>query len=199
MSTQAVTLTREDSIIALRNDYQELLSTFNPRVVQISREAAPEGTLCLLKVRVLAPTFKLCFESDRTPKAAGELTFFVKVYEGYPHVKPLVYYPPNCRLASVNVFVNGHQCTDKWLDNSSLRSLVEKTVRDIVHDTCVTRYDSMAYGEVENWQRAMEKRGAFPTIKLRELYAGAASLPRQAQRGTSRVAAGDPPPLPGKR
>lgn len=201
MNTQPITLTKEDSIVALRNDYQELLSMFNPRVVLISREAAPAGAMCLLKVRVIAPTFMLQSENDVSPKSVGELTFFVKVFEGYPQVKPLVYYPPHCRLASVNVFFNGTQCTSDWFAYSSICTLVEKTVRDIVHDPCITRYDSMAYGGVANWQREMVKRGAFPTINLKDLYAvgNTSSLPRQTQCGTSHGTAGNLPPLPGKR
>ncbi|MEN6595120.1 MAG: hypothetical protein ABFC31_09300 [Clostridiaceae bacterium] len=197
MSFLPVTMTRDDSIIALRNDYQELLSTFNPHVVQISRESAPLGAMCLLKVRVIAPTFMLQSENDATPKSVGELTFFVKVLEGYPQVKPLVYYPPQRMLASVNVFPNGHQCTDEWLINSSLRSLVEKTARDIAHDPCVTRFDSMANRKVEEWQREMFRRKAFPTIDLKDLFAvrSPAPMPPNASRG----AAGGPVPLPGKR
>ena len=171
MNVQTATLTREALMIALKNDYQELMSAFDPHRVQISREAAPAGAMCLLKVRVIAPTFILESENDVTPKPVGELTFFVKVYEGYPRVKPLVYYPPNCRLAAVNVYTNGAQSTGRWGRDGSLFTLVRETIRAILHDTRVAQYTSMSCCRLEAWQKAMEREGMFPSMNLDEFLA----------------------------
>lgn len=199
METQPVILTREDTILALRNDYKELLGIFNPQVVTITREQTRPGTMCLLKFHVKAHTFILDSEYDVTPKPADDIIFYMEVYEGYPDKKPLVYYPVSRKLASVNVYPGGQQCTDKKKSYTSLCSLAEKTIRDIIHDTNVTRYDSMANGRLEQWQRSMEQKGAFPTLQPRFLFADSCRTNLREQSSASHRSGSRAPSLPGKR
>ena len=167
----------DDSLEALRNDYLELLETFRPEVVQIEREKPPAGCMCVLVVTVHAPTWYLTQTTDIIPKKAAGLVFEIAVQNGYPQTKPKVRYReaivrgPGGRmrtvkghLASVNVFRNGEQCTDHWGANSSLRTLAEKTIRDIIHDPAVTRYGSMANSALKRWQEKHTANGDFPTL-----------------------------------
>ena len=47
----------------------------------------------------------------------------------------------------------------------------EKLVKDMIHDPAVTRYDSMANGDVADWHRAGVASGHFPTISPKLLEA----------------------------
>lgn len=203
MSVEEYTITAEDSIEALRNEYRDILEKFNPRYVKVERESAPEGTLCLLKITVNAPTFYLNSEKDTNPKPTDGLTFYVKVHNGFPKVKPNVYYPVEKHLASVNVFRNGTQCIDEWTANSTLVEAVEKTIRDIVHEPVVANYDSMANTDVCEWQKAKTASGAFPTIDMALLYKpetkqrpSMPSMPAQKIGRSRRI--NSTPPLPNR-
>lgn len=152
--------TLDISIEALRNDYDELLRAFNPRYVTICQAPKTQdqaGLMCILRVTVKVPTYYLTGESDRKPKKTDGLTFEILVAEGYPKVKPTVRYVGGKRLASVNVFPNGVQCTDQWKEGCSLFTLAKKTISDIVHESVVTRYNSRATpsDELEAWQRSL--------------------------------------------
>lgn len=158
-------VTASDSREALKNDYIELISAFNSEIVEIKRLDAPDGSMCLLSVRVKAPAYIVTSPSDTTPKLCDELTFYVDVKQGYPLTKPHVYFKVDNRLASVNTFSDGTECIDVWNpESSSLRTCIEKTVRDVIHDPSVSNYDSMAYSPLKIWQEDMTARGELPTI-----------------------------------
>lgn len=162
--------TVDESVLSLRNDYEEVLRFFNPKIVDIKRVSPPEGCMCKLQVTVHAPTYYLTTPEDITPKPMVDMSFFIDVKDGYPDIKPLTYYGSNCRLASVNVWDNGVQCTDEWLANSSLRSIIDKTVRDIILDPDVTKFDSMANNRIKVWREQMEKDRRIPTINPAMIY-----------------------------
>lgn len=190
------TITEEDSVEALRNDYAELIHHFDPKYVVIQRFKPPAGSMLLLRVTVNAPSFYLNSRVDALPKATNQMYFYINVYNGYPKVKPAVYYPKDRYLASVNTFRDGAQCTDTWHTYSSITTLCEKTCRAIVQDPCVARFDSMANSSMENWQKERIKNGTFPTMMPgRLLYRKpTVALPTTPvhERPTK-----TPPPLPG--
>lgn len=155
---------------ALRNDYEELLRAFNPSYVticQVPMKKEDAGLMCILNVTVKAPTYYLSGKNDLTPKKTNRLTFEIRVPEGYPKVKPTVVYTGNKRLASVNVFTSGIQCTDAWSRGCSLFTLAKKTISDIVHEPSVTRYNSKATcsDELEAWQRSLKG----PTVPMSKI------------------------------
>ena len=173
-------VTASDSREALRNDYIELISAFNPEIVEIKRLDAPEGSMCLLAVRVKAPSYIVTSTSDTTPKLCNELTFYVDVKHGYPIDKPHVYFEVDSRLASINTFSDGTECIDIWDPaSSSLITCIEKTVRDVIHDPSVSNYESMAYSAFENWQKDMTARGELPTINPALILADSESVRRK--------------------
>lgn len=193
-------VTYEDSVEALKNELREIKETYDPNIVVIENERAPEGNLCLLKFTVKVPSFYLETEDDTNPKPASEMKFYIQVPSGFPKVKPLVFYPPNHRLASVNVFRNGHQCIDEWKDSSSLDGTVRKTLLDIIHDPVVTRYSSMANSSLEKWQKQKTEEGVLPTFETGRLFRkkniGTPELPTRKPASSSGK---NIPPLPTRR
>lgn len=113
---------------------------------------------------------------------------------GYPLTALSASYSGNHYLASPNVFRSGDACIDTWVPfRSSLITVVEKLVRDMIHDPSVTRYDSMANSELEDWHKAGVASGSFPTIDPKLLYAvRLKALPPRRVKAS-------PPPLPRKR
>lgn len=86
MRKQPTTLTIEDAMIALKNDYQELLNAFGPYEVEISDEPVRPGVICVLKVHVFCLHFILGSQSDMIPEPAWVKTYYFEVPEGYPQV-----------------------------------------------------------------------------------------------------------------
>ena len=118
----------------------------------------------------------------------------VAVFLGYPLKSVKATYPAKRRLASPNVFRSGAACIDEWkIYTSSMLTVAEKLVKDMIHDPAVTRYDSMANGDVADWHRAGVASGRFPTIspKLLEALQRPPLPVRRAAPGL-----GTPPPLP---
>ena len=125
---------------------------------------------------------------------SAEFPHEIGVFLGYPLKSVKAAYPAKRRLASPNVFRSGATCIDEWkIYTSSMLTVAEKLVKDMIHDPAVTRYDSMANGDVADWHRAGVASGRFPTISPKLLEAPQRPpLPvRRAVPGT-----GTPPPLP---
>ena len=187
-------LTSELSKEAFDRDKAEMLETFNPRYVTIDQERTPAGCLGLFKVTVHVKSYILTCEEDTSPKPVDKLIFYVKVFDNYPAIAPKLYFAPNCRLAHVNTYRNGTQCIDKWGKYSSLKNAVEKTVRAIIYDENVTKYNSKACGSIEDWQKGMAAKKAFPMLNPPDLIlreSNAVEVPS--------VTIQLPPPLPGRR
>lgn len=187
-------LTSELSKEAFDRDKAEMLESFNPRYVTIDQERTPAGCLGLFKVTVHVKSYILTCEEDTSPKPVDKLVFYVKVFDNYPAIAPKLYFAPNCRLAHVNTYRNGTQCIDKWGKYSSLKNAVEKTIRAIIYDENVTKYNSKACSSIEDWQKGMAARKFFPMLNPPDLILRdtitvempSASVPL-------------PPPLPGRR
>ena len=191
-----------NSELALKNDERELMSAFDPEIVDIVKVEAPVGVMVKYRVRVNAPTHYLENDSTDNPIACDSIVFYIEVLNAYPNTRPKVYYPSNKRLASVNVYLpdpkdgmRSAQCTDKWKSKgSSLFLLVEKTVRDIIHDPSVCRYDSMANDKLKDWHERNVANKIFPTIEPGDIYrksspadnSRAVRLPPPARAGTVR-------------
>lgn len=193
--TREVSITEEDSVEALKNDYQEILRKYDPRYVAIQRVQTKAGEAMHLKVTIKAPSHYLTTNEDSTPKACGSMTADIICYPGYPLKSVSASYAANHYLASPNVFRSGSACIDAWIPfTSSLTTVVDKLVHDMIHDPVVTRYDSMANSSMAQWHKDGAAAGRFPTISPRLLYAsGKTALP--PRREADRPAAA-PPPLP---
>lgn len=196
--TKQASLTPEVSALALKNDYEEVLRRYNPKYVTIHRMRAKAGEAAHLRVTVNAPSHYLTAISDTTPKACDSMDVDIICYMGYP-LKPVkAFYAPDHYLASPNVFRSGLACIDTWVPfTSSLVSVVDKLVHDIIHDPCVSRYDSVANHEMVRWHKDGVAAGRFPTIAPRLLNA-----PQQTAlppRRTPDKPAAAPPSLPARR
>lgn len=193
-----VSVTEAESREALLNDYQEICRKYNPKYVVIQRLRAEEGEAMHLRITVHAPSHYLVSSNDNSPKECASMSADIICYPGYPLKSVKAYYPENRFLASPNVFRSGAACIDNWIPlTSSLTTVVEKLVRDMIHDGSVTNYSSMANPYMEEWHKAGVKSGRFPTIQPKLLFVPErTALP---PRRTERRAKSTPPALPGRR
>lgn len=194
-----VVLTDQDSSLALKNDLGRAQGLFNPDVVSIRRMQAAAGEALHLEVTVRAPSHYLSSAEDLHPKACDSMSCEIVCYGGYPLQGVKAFYRKNHYLASPNVFCSGSACIDDWIPfTSSLVTVIEKLVHDMIHDPEVTRYDSMANTSMEDWHRKGVSEGRFPTIAPRLLYrtqeSARPALPPRRDRGAAAA-----PPLPQRR
>ncbi len=187
-----VSITEEDSVEALRNDYQEILRKYDPKYVTIQRVQAKTGEAMRLKVSVKAPSHYLATYGDLSPKPCDSMTVEIICYPGYPLKAVSARYASDHYLASPNVFRSGDACIDTWIAfTSSLTTVVDKLARDMIHDPSVTRYDSMANSGVARWHKDGVAAGRFPTIPPKLLYA-----PEMTALPPRCPPSGRPPPRP---
>lgn len=205
-------LTADLSRQAYERDKAELLNAFDPRYVTITEERTPTGCLGQFRITVKARSYTLSSEDDVNPKPVNQLSFRLKVFDNYPAISPKIWFEPGCRLAHVNTYRSGTMCTDKWGKYSSLVSITEKTIRAVIYDESVTRYDSMACTAVKDWQQSLAAKGSFPTLspdlilKPREAAGVQAPPPLPVRKAVSQVVPSPslpprptvqtPPPLP---
>lgn len=193
--TREVTITEDDSKEALKNDYQEIIRKYDPRYVTIQRIRATDGEALHIHITVNAPSHYLTSSDDCTPKPCSSMSADIICYPGYPLKSVEAYYDSNHYLASPNVFTSGRACIDAWIPfTSSLVTVVDKLVHDMIHDPNVTRYDSMANRRVEKWHKDGVAAGRFPTIPPRNLYVR--DTPALPPRRTQNTSSATPPPLP---
>ena len=167
---------------------------FNPRYVTVEEAACESGEEFRFRITVHAPSHYLTDRDDASPKSCSSMSAEVAVFLGYPLKSVKATYPAKRRLASPNVFRSGAACIDEWkIDTSSMLTVAEKLVKDMIHDPAVTRYDSMANGDVADWHRAGVASGRFPTISPKLLEAPQRP-PLPARRAAPGL--GTPPPLP---
>lgn len=184
-----VSITESDSIEALKNDRDEILRKYNTDVVGIKEVKAEEGEALHLKVTVNAPSHYVTNSSDASPKPCDSMTVDIICRMGYPLEKVEARYPSNHRLASPNVFISGGACIDTWIPlKSSLITVVDKLVHDMIHDPNVTRYDSPACPSLIQWHKDGVREGHFPTIPPKNLYAPErVALPPRRNRSVERL------------
>ena len=187
--SRIVSVSPEDSRLALKNDFDEILRNYDPNVVTIERCPTGPGEALHLKVTVHAPSHYLVSATDTDPKPCDYMTAHVICYPGYPLKSIRAYYMSNYRLASPNVFSSGVACIDTWVPfTSSLVTVVEKLVHDMIHDPQVTRYDSVACHSMVIWHRSHAQAGEFPTIPPKSLYAiQTTPLPPRRNRAQSNM------------
>ena len=170
--TREVSITESDSIEALKNDFQEICRRYDPKYVSIERVQAKAGEAMHLRVTVKAPTHYLATNEDSLPKACESMSVDIICYPGYPLKSVSASYASDHYLASPNVFRSGSACIDTWIPfTSSLVTVVDKLVRDMIHDPSVTRYESMANSSMQQWHKDGVAAGRFPTISPKLLYA----------------------------
>lgn len=193
---QTHTLTESESREALSNDYDELLRIYNPKLVEITRRKAEEGEALHLEITVHAPSHYLSSKDDTDPKPCDTMKVEVICYPGYPLKAARAEYAANRYLASPNVFTSGKACIGTWIPlKSSILTVVQKLVMDIIHNPDVTRYDSLANHNpsICEWHKEGVRAGRFPTLKPSLLYAPEHALPPRRRLACRNVA---PPPMP---
>ena len=193
-SSVPVSISDEESREAIRNDWNVLRGMFNHRYVTVEEAACESGEEFRFRITVHAPSHYLTDRDDASPKSCSSMSAEVTVFLGYPLKSVKATYPAKRRLASPNVFRSGAACIDEWkIYTSSMLTVAEKLVKDMIHDPAVTRYDSMANGDVADWHRAGVASGRFPTISPKLLEA-----PQRPPLPVRRAASGlgAPPPLP---
>ena len=194
-NTRAVSITEEDSREALKNDYNEIIHKYDSKYVVIQREHAKPGEALHLKLTVNAPSHYLTDKDDTIPKQCQSMTADIICYPGYPLKSVSATYKEDHYLASPNVFRSGIACIDTWIPfTSSLTNVVDKLVHDMIHDPCVTRYDSMANSSVAQWHKDGVAAGYFPTISPKLLYAR--EITALPLRRITRRSLPTPPPMP---
>ena len=198
-NTREISITDEDSVEALKNDYQEIVRKYNPKYVTIQRLQTKPGEAMHLKVTVNAPSHYLTSDEDFLPKSCDSMTADIICYPGYPLKAVSAAYAKDHYLASPNVFRSGKACIDTWIPlTSSLTTVVDKLVRDMIHDSSVTQYDSRANlsERVTQWHKDGVASGRFPTIRPKLLYAQEITALPPRRVVNKPVTA--PPPLPGR-
>lgn len=161
--TREVSITEEDSTEALKNDYQGIVRRYNSKYVTIQRVQAKTGEAMHLQVTVRALSHYLTTNEDSAPKACDSMTADISCYHGYPLKSVSVSYASDHYLTSPNVFRSGNACIDTWIPfTSSLTKVVDKLVRDMIHDPGVTRYESMANSSVAQWHKDGVTAERFP-------------------------------------
>lgn len=194
----------DDVVEAITNEFRDIKEMVTENV-KITRRKAPEGSYCLWQFDVHAPTHYLESEKDTNAKDTEYITFWLDVKEGYPRSKPSVYFKPDFRLAGANTFRNGTECIDEWKydadhasGNSSLLTTVRKTIKDIIHDPSVARFDSPANGDMINWQKKNIDNHSFPTCSLSHVFKmdDGTAINEPPALPTKRVANNNPPTLP---
>lgn len=192
-----ISITEADSFEALKNDYMEIIGKYNPKYVTIQRTRAKTGEAMHLIVNVKAPSHYLVTSEDTMPKACNLMSVDIIAYPGYPLEAVRALYPSDHYLASPNVFRSGHACIDNWVPfTSSLTTVVDKLVNDMIHNPIVTKYNSVANREMVQWHKDGVATRRFPTMDPKLLYT------REATHLPPRGAASKPtsaPPLPKKR
>lgn len=82
---------------------------------------------------------------------------------GYPITPMKAGYAPDRHLASPNVGRSGWACIDEWkVGVSSMLTVGDKLLHDMIHDPSVTRYDSVANSDVVAWAQARRRRRGVP-------------------------------------
>ena len=142
-----ISLTEEDSIEALKNDRDALLRRYNTQRVTVRQVKAQEGEAMRFQLTLHAPTHYLTSEDDTEPKPCDEMTCTLVCMPGYPITPMKAGYAPDRHLASPNVGRSGWACIDEWkVGVSSMLTVGDKLLHDMIHDPSVTRYDSVEIG-----------------------------------------------------
>lgn len=200
-----VQVTDRESDEAIRNDFDELKRRYNPKYVTVKELAAKPGERLHLKITVNAPSHYLTSPDDENPKSCCDMSFELVVYPGYPIKEVTAFYKPDYHLASPNVFRSGDACIDEWyVLKSSLVSVADKLINDVIHNPNVTRYDSPANSDMIEWHKANCEKKLFPTITPSLLEAdeqpALPALPQRRQHtSVSDTAKTQPPSLPERR
>ena len=141
-SSVPVSISDEESREAIRNDWNVLRGMFNPRYVTVEEAACESGEEFRFRITVHAPSHYLTDRDDASPKSCSSMSAEVAVFLGYPLKSVKATYPAKRRLASPNVFRSGAACIDEWkIYTSSMLTVAEKLVKDMIHDPAVTRYE----------------------------------------------------------
>ena len=137
-----ISLTEEDSIEALKNDRDALLRRYNTQRVTVRQVKAQEGEAMRFQLTLHAPTHYLTSEDDTEPKPCDEMTCTLVCMPGYPITPMKAGYAPDRHLASPNVGRSGWACIDEWkVGVSSMLTVGDKLLHDMIHDPSVTRYE----------------------------------------------------------
>lgn len=192
--SHTINIADADSIEAIRNDCEALMKRYNSQFVRIERTQTQPGEALHLQITTFAPSHYLESDKDTVPKSCNSMTAHIIVYPGYPLKAVTAYYPASRYLASPNVFRSGRACIDNWIPmTSSLLSVADKMIMDMIHNPNVTRYDSPANASMIDWHKKGVLEGRFPTVSPKLVMTVAPpALPSRRSRTVA-------PPLPSRR
>lgn len=190
----SISINDADSVEAINNDYQVLMKRYNPKFVRIERIQPRVGEAMHLRITTFAPSHYLENPKDIAPKPCNSMVAHIAVYPGYPLKAVTAYYPSDHYLASPNVFRSGNACIDGWIPmTSSLLSVADKLIMDMIHNPNVNRYESPANASLIDWHKKGVLEGRFPTVSPKLVT----TVPPPAL--PSRINRTAAPPLPSRR
>ncbi|MBQ7715344.1 MAG: hypothetical protein IJT70_05700 [Clostridia bacterium] len=184
-----------DSVEALKNDYTILKTRYNKKYVRVTLAEAKPGEALCIALTVYAPTHYMT--GSGTPISCDEMTVYIVAYPRYPETPVIAFYPKDRILCSVNVFSSGLACIDPWKPfTSSLITVADKLLNDIIHNPVVSKYNSPANPyNLQGWHKANVEEGNFPTLDPKLLYASELpDLPRRKHTPASAL-----PPMPPRK
>ena len=124
-----------------------------------------------------------------TPEPVNKITFYADVPYTYPQCAVRVYFGTKQGLYHVNTWNddNHRQCIDVWTKYSSIKSVIEKTLRAILYDEDVCRYESMANSLAKNWQQKKVREGEFPIYPSSVLFRKSIDISKPSVKRTKSV------------
>ena len=180
----------ETAKFALERDEKEL-DIISRDMVKIEKTDKVDGILARYRITVNLGdknTYIIRKGSD-TPEPVNKIAFYVDVPYTYPQCAVRVYFGTKQGLYHVNTWNddNHRQCIDVWTKYSSIKSVIEKTLRAILYDEDVCRYESMANSLAKNWQQKKVREGEFPIYPSSILFRKRIDISKPSVKRTKSV------------
>lgn len=180
----------ETAKFALERDEKEL-DIISRDMVKIEKTDKVDGILARYRITVNLGdknTYIIRKGSD-TPEPVNKITFYADVPYTYPQCAVRVYFGTKQGLYHVNTWNddNHRQCIDVWTKYSSIKSVIEKTLRAILYDEDVCRYESMANSLAKNWQQKKVREGEFPIYPSSVLFRKSIDISKPSVKRTKSV------------
>lgn len=162
---------------ALKNDREELEKGINPAHVHITELTPMDGCSVFLQVDVVGITTWVCSTDNPTPHRSNSIRFFLTASSPYPSGRIHVFYGDKEWPAHVNVHLNNchTQCLDVQDRYASLYRAIRKTLRAIVFDPAVVRFDSKANSQYLEFMTSHANQ--FPSFNPAKLFRCSARMP----------------------
>lgn len=177
---------------ALERDEKEL-EVISRDMVKIEKSEKVTGILARYRITVDLgdKNTYIIRKNSNEPEAVNRIVFFADVPFTYPEGSVRVYFGPEKGLCHVNTWndENHSQCIDEWTKYSSIKTVIEKTLRAILYDEDVCRYESMANSAVKKWQQEKVHNGEFPLYPSSILFKKSIDIPKPSVKAEMSVKA----------